>query len=538
MLAAQVGMNAFDGARAVCQRLMRAGLALSPAERAFHNAVLVSVLRPLADIQPDDIRTRALLAIVLLDDARAVSEAQGLLDAAYRSGAEDAYLSLAYGILFFKIGDMARAAGYLAPGGAGDPCAEDRAYWARLAEAGAGDDWRAPEALAAFAAHELYHLGEALARGRRPAAAADALSEVVARAPHWIDVYPTLATLLGMLGRSVEALDHCRRADALFPNDPGILWEISHCHLALGDLAAGWRQAENRLKVWQSHSEARHRGVPKWSGEDLTGKTVVVWREEGIGDEIRLSSCLPEFRNRTGATVVWECSPRLAGLYARSLDGIAVVAEAPDNGVYDAADFHLPVGDLPLHYRESLEAFPETGRFLEADPDLAAVWRTRLDGLGAGPKIGVGWRSLNNSWIKAPMSSSATDWRAVFAIPGAQFVNLQCDADAGEIERIRERFGAPFHAFGDLDLKDDLEGVAALIDGLDLVISCRCWLIHLAGALGREVLTFSAPPNALMMGLAYNPWAPETEVFYGAVDEPWEPVLNEMASRACGLLDL
>ena len=143
--------------------------------------------------------------------------------------------------------------------------------------------------------------------------------------------------------------------------------------------------------------------------------------------------------------------------------------------------------------------------------------------------IGIGWRSLNSSWLKAPMTSNLNDWGPIFELPGVNLINLQCDSVTAEISALEERVGVQINQFAELDLKNDLDEVAALMVNLDLIVSCRCWLVHLAGALGVPVISFSLPPNAHMFGLGYNPWAPNTKIIYGDAEENWHRVLAKIA---------
>ena len=185
-----------------------------------------------------------------------------------------------------------------------------------------------------------------------------------------------------------------------------------------------------------------------------------------------------------------------------------------------------------------MDAFPISGKYLIPDPAAVNNWREKLDGLGPEKKIGIGWRSLNSSWLKAPMTSELTDWDRILEIPDVHLINLQCDSVTAEIAASAERVGVQIKQFTELDLKNDLDEVAALMVNLDLIISCRCWLVHLGGALGVPVISFSLPPNAHMFGLAHNPWAPDTEIIYGDAEENWQRVIGQIAERAGERLNL
>jgi len=256
----------------------------------------------------------------------------------------------------------------------------------------------------------------------------------------------------------------------------------------------------------------------------------MVWREEGIGDEMRFASCLPELAEMGFGRVIFECAPRLASLFGRSFPTITVRGEAPGEGPEDY-DLQAPLFSLPGLLRPSLDDFPDRPAYLTADPERARAWRNRLQALGPGPTVGVCWRSLNFSWQKRPFHSRIADWAPVLRLPGLTFIDLQVEAAADEIAEARESFGATIHTLEGLDLKDDLEGVAAVISVLDAVVSARCWIPILSGALGVPTSCFAAPFNPLFLGQARDPWMPMVQIFTRRADTDWRAPMAAIADQ-------
>ncbi|MEK9723903.1 MAG: tetratricopeptide repeat protein [Rhodospirillaceae bacterium] len=337
-----------------------------------------------------------------------------------------------------------------------------------------------------------------------------------------------LATVLSVMGRTAEAVDAADAALALRPDDPEVRMGAVAPYMAAGDPGRVWPLYESRLEVFRASTPHPPPPLPRWDGQALDGKRLLIWHEEGIGDEVIFASFLLDFRARwPGGEVVFECAPRLAGLFRRSLSGITVRAAPGSAGPSVDADFQLPLGSLMLHVRPTMADYEGTGPFLVADPDLVAKFRERLAALGPGLKVGLAWRSMNMSWAKRPLQASLVEVSPLLDLDGVQFVNLQCDLTPAEVGRM----GGALHHFDDVDLKNDLEAAAALIAALDRVIAMRGWVATFAGLTGTETLCCSAPPATYSLGADRVPWAPAIHVFSKAYGVSWEAPLKAVAAE-------
>ena len=243
-------------------------------------------------------------------------------------------------------------------------------------------------------------------------------------------------------------------------------------------------------------------------------------------------TCLPDAISAWPCNIVYLCSPKLADLSARSFPEIEVKSqsyEPYENFLY--CDYHLPMGSLPLHFRTSFSAFPASRNHFVADPELVKSWHERLVDLGQKPKIGICWRSLNNSWRKRPQHSQLVDWNPVLDLTGLTFINLQSRLTVDDHTAIKAAFGADFHVFDDLNLEQDIENSAALISSLDAVITARCWIMSFSAGLGTKTYVFSSLPNPNMMELPYDPFFPDTEVYYRDFGETWDGPMAAIADR-------
>jgi Flp pilus assembly protein TadD len=344
------------------------------------------------------------------------------------------------------------------------------------------------------------NLGELLRGDGRLEEAERCQRNALALAPGDATLMTNLGIVLSDQHRRSAALTVQTRALALDPALDQALWNLGLLKLSLGDLAEGYDLYDHRFAAGATPS--RPVACPRWGGEPLAGRRLLVWREQGVGDEIMWSTCLPDVTEAASCTI--ECDPRLVGLFARSFPS-AVVRPAGAEHPADDADFHIPIGSLPRHVRPSLAAFP-SGPALKADPARVAAWRRRLDSLGPGLKIGLSWRSLRGrAGNVARNYTRLSDWQPLIDTPGVRLISLQYDDDPAE----RGVLGDPgaLTVWPDLDLRQDLDEVAALMTALDGVVSVANTVSALAGALGRPVAQLILEHDWAMLGTTRFPWS-------------------------------
>ena len=195
---------------------------------------------------------------------------------------------------------------------------------------------------------------------------------------------------LGDLESAQETLD---QAIQLYPTDVDAHVNRAICHLLEGDYRNGWQEYEWRWK--RSSKQARNFCYPRWDGSSLAGRSILVYAEQGIGDEIMFASCLPDIHTRAEHLVI-DCEPRLAGLFSRSFPA-ATVRGGYQNESSDwlrdiNIDTQVPIGSLPRYLRNTLQDFPKSEPYLLADTAIQAAWKERQRALGNGLKIGLSWK--------------------------------------------------------------------------------------------------------------------------------------------------
>jgi len=366
-------------------------------------------------------------------------------------------------------------------------------------------------------AHALAHAvtGEALVLLGRMAEARVALEKANALNPNILNVYDNLAMVDAAEGRYAEAVARFDASLALTPDFAGSLFNRAVMRLRRGDLESGLVDYEARWRLARTTISATARPFPQpqWRGESLNGETLLLWGEQGVGDEIRLAALARDLAER-GEKILLECDKRLATLFTRSLPNVHVVARRdPPDAATHAANWQCPLESALRFVRPSLTKFPAPTAYLRADAARTATLRAQVAQSGK-PLIGLSWGSYNPQ-MAAGKATTLDAWTPLLKRTDVTFVRLQkatsrASADAAEKALLSSVAQAP-----DLDVINDLDGLAALTAACDLVISVSNTTAHLAGALGVQTWVL------LPFG-HFQPWY----WFEGRTDSPWYPAVR------------
>lgn len=416
-------------------------------------------------------------------------------------------------------------------------------------------------------------LGKMLRSKGRLLTARGVLEAAATRAPDDVSIATTLGNTYFYLGQIDEALGcfrravelhpdeavfhsnyatmltHCRRyedarvehaaAYALAPTDPDIVVRRAAFLLNTAPLAEGWRAYNARLD--SSPGSLRWTGSPQWDGSDISGQTLCVYREQGLGDEIMFASVYEELADRCARLIV-ECDPRLFDLYTRSFPNaeVRVVAEdgmAPKSNArpprHPEADFVVPAGSTMEFLRDSVDKFSTQTSYLRADPVKVEAWGQRLRAAGNGPYVGISWRSMIRTAERRLEYTRLDEWGPILcqADLGITFVLLQYDQCEREVADAERRFGITITRWHDLDLMNDLDNVAALTANLDAVVAPRNAVAMLSGALGVETLALGNVGDWAECGTTQLPWFRTLECINRDIAGDWAPVIAEAATR-------
>ncbi len=350
---------------------------------------------------------------------------------------------------------------------------------------------------------------------------------------------PTLATALinTVTVREIEGrFDEVIPAyDKLLARDPENA--TAHYYRALSLLARerfseGWAEYVWR---WRRADTAAKHGVfplPYWAGELLDGVRVLVWTEQGPGDEILIASMLPDLLAR-GAAVSLLCSERMTPLFRRSFPTITVI-DTIDGVTPDAFRFQISLSELGRHLRPTRESFGTSRAILQADPTHRDALRAQYRGDSNSPLVGISWRSRAVG-VEGEKSQPLATWEPVLRTPGVRFVCLQYGDCAAEIRDAEQRFGIQILHDPAIDPLKDLDAFAAQVAAMDLVISVSNTTVHVAGGLGLP--TWVMVPAARgriwywFLNRVDSPWYPGVRLVRQRHAGDWSPAIQDVAAR-------
>jgi tetratricopeptide (TPR) repeat protein len=360
---------------------------------------------------------------------------------------------------------------------------------------------------------DLHRFDEALACFDR------ALQMEPASAEAWVNQ----GAILAAMGRYQDALAKYERALALDPELAVAYWNRSLLHLEHGNFKDGWLDHEWRWKTphFMNSPDIRPFDAPLWLGqEDIAGKSILLYSEQGFGDVLQCARYVPLLAAR-GATVILETHVPLSGLLAR-LDGVAQVV--PRGQPVPATDWRCPMMSLPLAFGTELATIPAPGHYLSADPDKIAAWSEIL-GPATKPRVGLVWsgnpthgndnnRSLDFAQLTALLSSRFDFFTLQRDVRPADQAALDLDA------RVRG-FGHQLKDFGD---------TAALCALMDVVVSVDTSVAHLAGALGRPtwILLPAVADWRWLRERRDSPWYPSARLYRQPSAGAWPALLAEV----------
>ena len=360
------------------------------------------------------------------------------------------------------------------------------------------------------------------------------LDEAVKHCLKALSINPDFAEARNHLGNALltqnefEAAIACyRQALTLQPGFPTAQQGLGYAQLACGQLVEGWNNHEFRIGT----DLKRFTHQPYWAGENLDGKSILVWGEQGIGDEIMFASMYSEIIARSGRCVI-ECASKLVPLFTRSFPDAQIIPkyEPPHPATQAGIDFQCAAGSLARWLRPSLENFPHHNIFLKPDPERVAYWRTRLAELGPEPKIGFCWRSSLMTEDRALQYTTLDQWEPIFTLPGVHFINMQYGECVAELNEARKRFGVPLHAFTEVDMFNDLDETAALIQALDMVISPNA-AGEMAAALGVNAWRMCYGVSWDTHGTDQSYWFPALRYFNRRWDQTWNEIIERVSRQ-------
>lgn len=349
-----------------------------------------------------------------------------------------------------------------------------------------------------------------------------------------------------------KALELSLRSIAADPKSPEPRVGAAQFLFLDGRMSEAWEHYEYRLDIRRKSNQTQHytHKLPLWQGEDLTGKSIFVTAEQGIGDEVMWGHYLP-FLYEQAEKLYIGCDPRLASIYQRSFPNAGVGGYLDRivsgyryrmfPGIEDlikkgevSIDYYVPVASSPRFAWQGKEDIkPHENGYLTADPGRLAEFQMRIGALSDKPKVGLAWRSGIISSERSYLYASIDALAPLMALSDkVDFVNLQYGDVDDELVSIKEKHGVTVHNFTDVNLKQDIEANLAIASACDVVVSSCSAPGMFSMSAGMPTLLMSAAKPWWCFGHDTRvPFATEAELFSCDGDVDWGQIVNNVADR-------
>lgn len=369
---------------------------------------------------------------------------------------------------------------------------------------------------------ELIDKGNEYRSLHQPAKALECYAQAMVQDPESFSAFNNYGNVMREIGFPRRGLPFLQYALELNPTNVTAKFNIAISYLLMGDYERGWPAYETRWQYEHLNGTEPKFSQPRWTGEDLSGKTILVVGEQGHGDNIQFIRFLVDLHSR-GAKILLQVTNALIPLLSRTPIINRVEPYGTDMGEFD---YWVPIMSLPGVLGITLDKIPLVQNYLTADPDQIKIWQERL-----GPKykmrVGFAWSGRKDSWLNQHKSVPfEVMLEMIKANTQYEWINLQIDGSEAEELALAEagvsRFPGTVASFADS---------AALMMNLDVVIGVDSANSHLAGALGRPtwiMLNNYATDWRWLVDRDSSPWYSTVRLFRQPSMGDWRSVTKKI----------
>jgi hypothetical protein len=328
--------------------------------------------------------------------------------------------------------------------------------------------------------------------------------------------------VLREIGEPAAAIPFFQRAIQLVPSAPTPNFNLAVAYLLTGDYVKGWPQYEHRWQFEHLAGSLPQYTQPRWTGQNLNGKTILVCQEQGLGDTIQFARFLSPLRV-AGARIILQVNNNLAPLFenSRVVDQIVDVDETPTG-----FDYWTPIMSLPCVLGVTVETLSQDLGYLSASADLVQKWSQRL-GRKTRLRVGFCWSGRPDSWINRHKGMPfETMLELINRNSEYEWVNLQVECSEEQAARLETlgvaRYPGTIRNFADS---------AALIHHMDVVISVDTAVAHLSGTLARPTwipLNWYGTDWRWLLDRDSSPWYPTVRLFRQPTLGDWATVTDRI----------
>lgn len=371
-------------------------------------------------------------------------------------------------------------------------------------------------------AEQLIEAGNRCREQNDPEGALKNYALALAEDRHSASAFNNYGNVLREIGEPESAIPFLQRSIQLVPGAVTPNFNLSVAYLLAGDYARGWPQYEHRWNFEHLAGTLPKFSQPRWTGQDLRDKTILVCQEQGLGDTIQFVRFIFGLHN-AGAKIMLQVNDNLAPLFAGSpvIHQIVDVKQTPEN-----FDYWTPIMSLPGILGVTLQNLPHQLQYLAPHQDLIRAWQEIL-----GPKkrlrVGVCWSGRPDSWINQHKGMPfETMLGLIQRNPAIEWFNLQVECTPEQAKILEDNgvraFSGMIRNFADS---------AALIHHLDVVISVDTAVAHLSGALGRPTwipLNWYGTDWRWLLKRDDSPWYPSARLFRQPSMGDWNSVIDRI----------
>ena len=380
----------------------------------------------------------------------------------------------------------------------------------------------------------LNNRGVALADLNRPGDAIASYDRALALQPDYANALNNRGNALRDKKCLQEAIASFDAALAVKPDFAELVYNRGMTRLLGGDFREGWADYEYRWNLKDAPIKSCQIDVPEWRGEDLEGRSILVFAEQGLGDVIQFARYLPLLVER-GAKVSFFGTAKLMRLLRSLGEGIELISSV---GERKSFDFRCALMSLPLWFGTDSGSIPNRVPYLKAEEGLAGRWKQIIG--NSGFKIGIAWRGNPQGKVDRGRSFPLSKLAPLSRLPGVRLISLQKHHGLDQLANLPA--GAKVESLGDgLDSGPDaFIDTAAIMTNLDLIITSDTSMAHLAGALGRPVWIAlkHVPDWRWQLDREDSPWYPTARLFRQKTAGDWTFVFSAIERELRSLLGM
>ena len=371
-------------------------------------------------------------------------------------------------------------------------------------------------------AEQLIELGNTCREQNNPEEALKHYAMAMAADRNSASAFNNYGNVLREIGDPVGAIPFLQRSIQLAPGGDVNNFNLSVAYLLSGNYQQGFPQYESRWHFEHLAGTLPQYPQPRWEGQDLKNKTLLVIQEQGLGDVIQFSRFLVHVQN-LGAKIILQVNNNLAPLFA----GSTVIEKIIDVGpVTESFDYWTPIMSIAKVIGLTLENLPNQLSYLSARQDLVQQWQ-KLLGAKTRLRVGVCWSGRPDSWINRHKGMPfETMLGLIQRNPNIEWVSLQVECSAEQAE-ILEKHGVKTYP----GLIRNFADSAALIHHMDVVISVDTAVAHLSGALGRPTwipLNWYGTDWRWLLNKDSSPWYSSARLFRQPKLGDWSSVVDKI----------